>query len=228
MSHFETSNNTKKKILAACVRMFVEKGYKETTMLDIIRESGVSAGTFQNLFRTKDGALGELVSFMFNWQFDRAKLLAKGRLTPLAIYSYETALQIALCEQSENIREIYLEAYSSARLLEPIHQAMVPVLKGTFSSFHSDWTDADFFELEIGSAGLMRSYMSYPCNVYFPLSKKISRFLEAAYRLYDVPKDAIKETRELLSGVDFERIGKETMEVLFKELETAFDFQFNG
>ena len=228
MAHFETSNVAKKKILAACVRMFVEKGYKETTMLDIIRESGVSAGTFQNLFRTKDGALGELVSFMFGWQFDRAKLLGKERLTPLAIYSYETAIQISLCEQSENIREIYLEAYSSARLLEPIHQAMIPVLKGTFSSFHPDWTDADFFELEIGSAGLMRSYMSYPCNVYFSLSKKISRFLEAAYRLYDVPKDAIKETRELLSGVDFERIGKETMDVLFKELEAAFDFQFKG
>ena len=29
--------------------MFIEKGYKETTMLDIIREAGVSAGTFQNL-----------------------------------------------------------------------------------------------------------------------------------------------------------------------------------
>lgn len=44
--------------------MFIEKGYKETTMLDIIREAGVSAGTFQNIFRTKDGVLTELVNVM--------------------------------------------------------------------------------------------------------------------------------------------------------------------
>ena len=43
--------------------MFIEKGYRETTMLDIIREAGVSAGTFQNIFRTKDGVLTELVNF---------------------------------------------------------------------------------------------------------------------------------------------------------------------
>jgi len=39
----------KNRILSACVKMFIEKGYKETTMLDIIREAGVSAGTFQKL-----------------------------------------------------------------------------------------------------------------------------------------------------------------------------------
>lgn len=43
----------KNRILSACVKMFIEKGYKETTMLDIIREAGVSAGTFQNIFHTK-------------------------------------------------------------------------------------------------------------------------------------------------------------------------------
>ena len=32
----------KKRILMVCVRMFIEKGLKATTMLDIIREADVS------------------------------------------------------------------------------------------------------------------------------------------------------------------------------------------
>ena len=55
--------------------MFIEKGFKETTMLDIIREADVSSGTFQNIFRTKDGVLSELTEFMFSNQFAVARSL---------------------------------------------------------------------------------------------------------------------------------------------------------
>ncbi len=44
-------------------------------MLDIIREAGVSAGTFQNILRTKDGVLTELVNVMFDNQFSTAETL---------------------------------------------------------------------------------------------------------------------------------------------------------
>ena len=41
----------KKRILTTCVKMFIEKGYKETTMMDIIKGANVSASTFQNIFQ---------------------------------------------------------------------------------------------------------------------------------------------------------------------------------
>ena len=53
------SEDAKRRILSACVRLFIEKGYKRTTMNDIIHDADVSAGTFQNVFRTKDGVLME-------------------------------------------------------------------------------------------------------------------------------------------------------------------------
>lgn len=43
----------KKRILTTCVKMFIEKGYKETTMMDIIKGANVSASTFQNIFILK-------------------------------------------------------------------------------------------------------------------------------------------------------------------------------
>lgn len=62
----ELVKDPKKRILTACVQMFIERGYKQTTMIDIIKEADVSAGTFQNIFHTKDGVLLELIHFMFD------------------------------------------------------------------------------------------------------------------------------------------------------------------
>ena len=51
---------TKKKILTVCVRLFLEQGYKETSITQITENAGVTRGSFQNLFRTKDAVLLEL------------------------------------------------------------------------------------------------------------------------------------------------------------------------
>ena len=59
----------KKRILTVCVKLFLEKGYRRTTLAEIIEKADVSYSTFQNIFRAKDGVLTELVEFMFSNQF---------------------------------------------------------------------------------------------------------------------------------------------------------------
>ena len=51
------SKEAKRRILTACVRLFLEKGYTNTKVAEILKEADVSAGSFQNIFRTKDGVL---------------------------------------------------------------------------------------------------------------------------------------------------------------------------
>ena len=41
----------KKRILTVCVRLFLEKGYKRSTLAEIIEKAEVSYSTFQNIFR---------------------------------------------------------------------------------------------------------------------------------------------------------------------------------
>ena len=62
---------TKRKILIVCVRLFLEQGYKETSITQITENAGVTRGSFQNLFRTKDAVLLELVETMFSGQFEK-------------------------------------------------------------------------------------------------------------------------------------------------------------
>ena len=47
-------SETKKKILTVCVRLFLEQGYRNTSITQIVEEAFVARGSFQNLFPTKD------------------------------------------------------------------------------------------------------------------------------------------------------------------------------
>ena len=54
------SSETKQKILTVCVRLFLEQGYKSTSVSQIVEEAGVARGSYLNLFPTKDKILLEL------------------------------------------------------------------------------------------------------------------------------------------------------------------------
>lgn len=60
------SSETKQKILTVCVRLFLEQGYKSTSVSQIVEEAGVARGSYLNLFPTKDKILLELVGTMFD------------------------------------------------------------------------------------------------------------------------------------------------------------------
>ena len=69
IAHTSASLPARQRILTVCVQLFLEKGYRRTTLAEIIDKADVSYSSFQNLFRAKDGVLTELVAFMFSHQF---------------------------------------------------------------------------------------------------------------------------------------------------------------
>ena len=44
------SSETKRKILTVCVRLFLEQGYKNTSVSQVVDEAGVARGSYLNLF----------------------------------------------------------------------------------------------------------------------------------------------------------------------------------
>lgn len=218
----------KQRILTVCVRMFVEKGFKNTTMLDIIREADVSSGTFQNIFRTKDGVLKELIDIMFRNQFGAAHGATDRAANPVLIYATEIAIQLAIVELNENLRGIYVEAYTEKNLSEYIYQKTSTELYKIFSIYNPGWAESDFYESDIGSAGMMRAYMMRECDKYFTLKKKIERYLNMSLRCYNVPLCVIEEVVAAVDSVDIVEMAKKVMEKLFSALEMTFGFKFQN
>ena len=219
---------TEKRILQACIRLFLENGYHQTTMVQILKEAQVSSSSFQNLFRSKDGVLLELVDFMFENQFGTARKVAGAELPPVYVYAVETALQITLTELNENLRQIYLEAYTQQRLLDHIQRATAKELHRIFGPYQPELTEQDFYELELGTAGLMRGYMANPCTAEFPLERKLEKFLTLALRGYKVPEEEVRQVLSFLGGLDIRGIAQKVMEELFRKLAMRYDFSPDG
>lgn len=217
----------KQRILTVCVQMFIEKGFKSTTMLDILREADVSSGTFQNIFRTKDGVLAELIDMMFERQFGEARKNIPLQGDPVLLYAVEVATQLAIVELNENLREVYVEAYTKKQLSEYICQKMSTEIGRIFSAFNPGWTESDFYESDIGSTGMMRAYMVRQCDKYFTLQKKIDRFLNMSLRCYNVPPEVIARTVAAVHAIDVEETAKKVMHELFAALEMTFGFRFH-
>lgn len=56
----EKSEMTHQEIKASALRLFLEKGYKNTSVQDIVTESGYSIGSFYNHYKTKRDVLAEI------------------------------------------------------------------------------------------------------------------------------------------------------------------------
>ena len=63
------TKTTKKKIVAAAWRLFYEQGYDNTTVDDIVEESGTSKGSFYHYFDGKDALLSSL-SILFDEKYE--------------------------------------------------------------------------------------------------------------------------------------------------------------
>lgn len=218
------SSETKRKILTVCVRLFLEQGYKNTSVSQIVDEAGVARGSYLNLFPTKDKILLDLTETMFGGQFGMARSITDTKLPPVYAYALETAIQLTLTELNENLREIYIEAYSLPETSEYIYLHTTAELKQIFSANFPDYSESDFYEMEIGTAGLMRSYMARKCDIHFPLERKLSRFLTAAMRVYRVPEDELEQTVRFVERLDIRSIAERVMHSLFQTLAMHYDF----
>ena len=214
----------KKRILTVCVKLFLEKGYRKTTLAEIVDKAEVSYSTFQNIFRAKDGVLTELVAFMFSNQFAMARGAAGAELPPVYTYAVETAIQMTLTELNENLREIYIEAYTQREASEYIFQETSRELHQIFGPYLPDLTQRDFYDMEIGSAGIMRGYMAHPCDAELTLEKKLRLFLNMSLRAYNVPKDEMDRAIHFVEGLNIRQIAEQVMHRLFEALAMRYEF----
>ena len=219
------SGDAKRRILAASVRLFLEKGYTNTKVAEILKEADVSAGSFQNIFHTKNGVLTELIGMMFGRQFGAVKPLAANAPSPAYIYAVETALQLALTELSENLRDIYVEAYTFPATAEIIHRSTTVELQAAFGAYLPGCAESDFYEMELGTAGMMRGYMARKCDQYFTLEHKIRRFLSMSLSAFQVPEQEREQIIAFVAGVDVRAEVRKVMDALFASLSVQFELK---
>ena len=216
--------DSKKRILSACVRLFLEKGYCKTTAAEILKEAGVTPSTFYNIYKTKSSVLTDLTEFMFENQFNIAEQIVGNTEKPTLLYAVETSVQLTLAELNENLREIYVEAYTQPDSIRIINEKTAVKLQHIFGTYLPDFNESDFYEMEIGTSAFMRGFMAQKCDMYFTLERKLARFLSMSLNLFEVPKEEQQEILNYIAKLNIREIAWKVMQGLFAALSMKFDF----
>ncbi len=211
---------TKKKILNVAAKNFLKHGYTNTTIKQIASEAGISVGSLTNIFGTKEDVLCELVSFVLNQQFSTTAALVQGKTEDkILFYAMETTLQLHIVEMNENLRDVYSSAYSLPKPSAMIQQAVTGKWEKIFGEYLPELETKDFYKLEIATGGIMRGFMTIPCDMWFTMDQKIESFLECTFRLYRIPDEKIREAVEFVGSFDFKKIAEQTIDGIIKFLE---------
>lgn len=211
---------TKSYVLHSAAKLFIQNGYTNTRIKDIAEEANVSYNDVFRVFGDKDRILSELVGLVLEYQFViTSKILSEYKVDKIKTYAFETVLQLNVAELYEHIREMYLVSYSLPHSTETIYKTITLKLEEVFKDYLPMYQTKDFYELEIASAGIMRGFISVPCDMYFTMDRKVARFLETLLKIFDVDKKTIAETTEFLKQFDFKEIAIELLNSLFEYLE---------
>ena len=208
------------KVLFAAAKLFLENGYSHTSTREIARAADIDVSAMNRHFHTKGGILAELVKYVLEGQFTATrKKLAGITDDKLLFYAAETTLQLYMAESSENIRDIYVEAYSLPETSAIIRQTITGKLEDIFKEHLPDLATRDFYKLEIASGGIMRGFLTVPCDMWFTMEQKVEAFLKCTFKIYDVPEEKIREAVAFVSAIDFKQFAQMTIDEMLKFLE---------
>ena len=211
----------KSKVLHAAAKLFLEKGYTESRMREIAALAGVNYGSMMFIFRSKEEILAELVGFVLEGQFESTKKLLEGKTDDkILFHAAETTLQLYLAESSEHMRELYSLSYSQTASSNIIYEKITLVLADIFKEQYPNYTQGEFYEKELASAGVMRNYMTRPCGIYFTMDRKVRGFLENTFLLYEIPRKKIEEAQKFVEGFDWKNIAEGVIQNMLSYLKS--------
>ena len=213
---------TQRKMLRAAVSLFLEKGYTRATTGEIAKAAGWGQSAFFHAFSSKEALLLELVQRMFGGQFDLAEQHT-GTEDPVFLYAVETALQLHIAELTEPLRELYVTAYSLPMTSEYIYRVTSARLQAIFGAYLPCAQPKDFYEMEIASASIMRGFMAVPCGLYFTIEAKITRFLDCALKLYDIPPEKRRAVTAQVLALDLHTMAADIIRETVRQAGEGFE-----
>jgi len=135
------------------------------------------------------------------------------------IFLANEVLQLYMAEMNEDMRNLYLAGYSMPKTSEAVLKRRAEMMYAHFSFRFPEQELKDFYEIEIASMGIMRAYMTVPCDMYFTIEAKAERLVTMLLRIYEAEEKIINEALEFIQKIDFEAVAVKAVESVFNELE---------
>ncbi len=215
----EQTAEIRKKVFVAATQLFIEKGYEHTTVKEISKLAGVPSNTIFYEMKTKEDILCALLNHFLDGVFDMANSYSKEHTDDEMLrYMVYVCLQLYMAETSEDMRNLYLNAYSLPKVSEAIRLRLTKEMQQALSHEFSELEPKDYYEIEIASSGILRGYISVPCDVYFTAKIKAKRCIEMMMLIYRFKEERIQQAIEFVDKFDFKTMANEAIKIVFEEL----------
>lgn len=204
------ADTTKNEILKIAMRMFLDKGYSNTSVKAICDELNISTGNLTFYYPTKEHMLTKLVEMLCNFQWKMMNQVADDEDSSLFAVCIELAAMAVICEENDVGKDFYLSAYKHSMSLDLIRKSDEKRAKIVFAKYCKDWSDSQFRVAEIIVSGI--EYATLMKTDDSPLEERITGALNAIMLVYNVPEEVRKRKIKKVLSVDYIRIGRRILE----------------
>ncbi len=220
IGHGKKFEVAKSKLLQSAIKLFLEKGYLSTKITDITGLAKVDSNAVARVFGDKEMLVSELVGHVLATQFEMASELVRDKSSdPLLLYMTETVLQLYMAESSEHMREMYNMSYTFESSKSVIYETITGKLEQILKDYLPSYDSKDFYELEIASGGIMRSFITVPCDRYFTMQRKVDKYLDYILLLFRIPNDKVIKVKEFVLQFDYYSLVEKVVQNIIKRFE---------
>ncbi len=207
MARKKVNNAIKMAMVRVANRMFLERGFSNTSVKAIAQELGISTGHITFYYPTKEHLLAILVEKLCDFQWQMMNQTVDEGKTSLMAICLELVAMAAICEENEIAKDFYLSSYTNPMCLEIIRRSDTRRAKEVFGEYCTGWNDENFAEAEtlvsgIEYATLMTTHDSASLEI------RIVGALNQIMTLYNVPADVRKMKIDKVLAMDYDRIGR--------------------
>lgn len=204
MARINKSELTKLEIVQAASSHFLNNGYTNTSVKAICDDLDMSTGNLTFYFPTKEHLLGSLVDIFCDFQCKlMEEELQEGYSSIMAI-CLELAAMVVMCEEDENVRDIFYSAYTKHIPLEVIRENDKHRAMSVFRENRPGWSELEFTEAELLVSGIEYITLTTIC---IPMEMRIKGALQTILALYGVPVERIHEKIQKVLELDYRALG---------------------
>jgi len=210
---------TRIKLLKTALSLYLKHGYSSTTNQMIVKKINCSPGEITHFFGTKENMLYEIVKIILPTHQETLEGKENSDILSELKYSIEIAVEIAMCENNEIIRDLYINAYTLPKVIGLIRDYSYKKTYNLFSSKLPSWDEQDFFENEIFSMGIVYASLMEKCTPRYNLKQKIARTINALLKMYEFDVITRSEIVVNVTKLDLVKLASDAEKEMRQQIE---------
>ena len=215
MSPAKKVNATKKEIIQVATRLFLQKGFTDTSVKLISDTLEISTGNLTFHYPTKEDMLAILVEMLCDFQWNTVEASLNEGSSVFMPLCLELAAMASICEEDSVARDFYISAYTHPMTLNIIRVNDQKKAQKLFAAYRGNWDNADFAEAETLVSGIeYTTLMNTAASPELPV--RIAGALKTILAIYNVPASEREECIQAVLQMDYRNIGRQVL----KEFKT--------